>query len=1094
MPFQSGRGFEGSRPVDGRWTRRPRGRDTGPGSRTGIVGRCVPCRSAWSTKPLRPIHATRNLRPTRMSSTSPNPPSRRSRPRSVYLGHRPVRLGSPHRPAGAPRSVAVAGRRCGARISPRASAARNREAWAPVLLEMVGVPPLGSDALTLSLSLDKAWANRLWRGRPGSAVAPGAIAISAREAADRALPAPFPLFVKPRWEGTAKGIRRSASVATRVPSSPARSSASSRLSAAGAGRGLPARRRVHGDGRRQRSAPRAARAAARARGARPGIGLHALEGPGARRARARAASPRACSTPRSKGRSRAWRCGPSRVRMSRLRARGLPVRRGRVGRPFSRSIRCRPLRRTAPSRSSPSSRAAPWPRCSRAVCGPGSSGSVSRRAADETAARRPDAGAATASAAATIGTRAVERAAVRGNGEMTESLAQTRPRARHGYPRAIARGRRRPSAGRRRSPNPTGRIGAGRCATASAAPATSRASSSRRADEQRARSRRSPTRFRFVITPYYAALMDPEDPDCPIRRQVVPRARGARRPGGPRRSARRGRPLARQERHPRLSRPDRLLRQQRVRALLPLLPAQADGRRRRSGAMKKRELETALDWIALHARDPRRAADGRRSARLLGRAARVAARPAARDPARRADPARDAAAGHAALPGDRRALRDARALPPDLGQHALQPSARAHGRGGRGLRPADAGGHPGRQPERAAARRSTTTLATMQALCERLVRMRVRPYYCYQAQLLEGTAHFRVPIERGIAIFRALRGRTSGFAIPQYVLDTPLRQGAPRTSLRARSRGRRRRRREPGTVRSGGSRIRCEPTSPREERVTRRAKHRGRSAAADASPARRGCSRRACCCRACSASCASALFADRVGSRPAADAYYAAFQIPDILNYLLAGGAPSIALRAALHERARAAGRGGGALRVAWSWAPSAIALDRGSRSLLLARRRAARRAPVPALRRRRPGARDLRLTRIVLPAQVFFVTGGDPACRADGARPLRDARRWRRSSTTPASSLGGLLRRDARREGFAWGALAGAVARTRAAIPVSMLRRLPGRDRALRVAPLRPRLPRLPVARAAADARRRAAHRGRVVRQLVRRGWSRRA
>ncbi len=63
--------------------------------------------------------------------------------------------------------------------------------------------------------------------------------------------------------------------------------------------------------------------------------------------------------------------------------------------------------------------------------------------------------------------------------------------------------------------------------------------------------------------------------------------------------------------------------------------------------------------------------------------------------------------------------------------------------------------------------------ATMKALCEGLVRMRVRPYYCYQAQLLEGTAHFRVPIEDGIELFRALRGRTSGFAIPLYVLDTP---------------------------------------------------------------------------------------------------------------------------------------------------------------------------------------------------------------------------------------------------------------------------------------------------------------------------------
>ena len=64
-------------------------------------------------------------------------------------------------------------------------------------------------------------------------------------------------------------------------------------------------------------------------------------------------------------------------------------------------------------------------------------------------------------------------------------------------------------------------------------------------------------------------------------------------------------------------------------------------------------------------------------------------------------------------------------------------------------------------------------VATMKALCEGLVEMRVRPYYCYQAQLLEGTAEFRVPIERGVELFRALRGRTSGFAIPLYVLDTP---------------------------------------------------------------------------------------------------------------------------------------------------------------------------------------------------------------------------------------------------------------------------------------------------------------------------------
>lgn len=64
-------------------------------------------------------------------------------------------------------------------------------------------------------------------------------------------------------------------------------------------------------------------------------------------------------------------------------------------------------------------------------------------------------------------------------------------------------------------------------------------------------------------------------------------------------------------------------------------------------------------------------------------------------------------------------------------------------------------------------------VATMKALNEGLVRMRVRPYYLYQAQLIGGTGHLRTPIEVGMHIMRQLRGRTSGFAIPTYVLDTP---------------------------------------------------------------------------------------------------------------------------------------------------------------------------------------------------------------------------------------------------------------------------------------------------------------------------------
>ena len=61
----------------------------------------------------------------------------------------------------------------------------------------------------------------------------------------------------------------------------------------------------------------------------------------------------------------------------------------------------------------------------------------------------------------------------------------------------------------------------------------------------------------------------------------------------------------------------------------------------------------------------------------------------------------------------------------------------------------------------------------MKTLVRGLVRMRVRPYYVYQAQVLAGTRHFRTPIEAGLRIISGLRGHTTGFAVPTYVLDTP---------------------------------------------------------------------------------------------------------------------------------------------------------------------------------------------------------------------------------------------------------------------------------------------------------------------------------
>ena len=54
-----------------------------------------------------------------------------------------------------------------------------------------------------------------------------------------------------------------------------------------------------------------------------------------------------------------------------------------------------------------------------------------------------------------------------------------------------------------------------------------------------------------------------------------------------------------------------------------------------------------------------------------------------------------------------------------------------------------------------------------------LVRMRVRPYYLYQMDLITGGAHFKVDVRKGIEIIRALRGHTTGYAVPQYVIDAP---------------------------------------------------------------------------------------------------------------------------------------------------------------------------------------------------------------------------------------------------------------------------------------------------------------------------------
>lgn len=61
----------------------------------------------------------------------------------------------------------------------------------------------------------------------------------------------------------------------------------------------------------------------------------------------------------------------------------------------------------------------------------------------------------------------------------------------------------------------------------------------------------------------------------------------------------------------------------------------------------------------------------------------------------------------------------------------------------------------------------------MKQLVHTLVRNRVRPYYIYQCDLSEGIAHFRTPVSKGIEIIESLRGHTSGLCVPTFVVDAP---------------------------------------------------------------------------------------------------------------------------------------------------------------------------------------------------------------------------------------------------------------------------------------------------------------------------------
>ncbi len=65
------------------------------------------------------------------------------------------------------------------------------------------------------------------------------------------------------------------------------------------------------------------------------------------------------------------------------------------------------------------------------------------------------------------------------------------------------------------------------------------------------------------------------------------------------------------------------------------------------------------------------------------------------------------------------------------------------------------------------------SLPVMKELVHKLLMCRVRPYYLYQCDLISGSSHLRTSVRTGLELIEGLRGHTSGYAVPQYVIDAP---------------------------------------------------------------------------------------------------------------------------------------------------------------------------------------------------------------------------------------------------------------------------------------------------------------------------------